>query len=110
MGIDFQIHRISVDISKGYRQFQKADSAANKDNLDSAVSHLNKGLNYFASAQVHLVKAEEDTYNKAGNEIDKGNKQLQESIDDYANGHADRGASHYEKAMESYDSALDLIG
>jgi exonuclease VII small subunit len=109
MGIDFQIHRASVDISKGYRQFQKADSAVYKDNLDSAVSHLNKGLNCFASAQDHLVKAEDDAYNKAGNEIDKGNKQLQESINEYADGHADRGASHYEKAMESYDSALDII-
>ena len=110
MGIDFQLHRASVDIAKGFRQFQKADTARYKDNVDSEVSHLSKGLNCFASAHDHLIKAEDDAYNKAGNEIDKGNKELQESIDDYANGHADRGASHYAKAMDSYDSALDLIG
>ena len=59
MGIDFQLHRASVDISKGYRQFQKADSARSKDKLDSAASNLEKGLNYFASAQDHLLKAED---------------------------------------------------
>jgi len=33
----------------------------------------------------------------------------QKSIDAYANGHVDSAASHYEKALESYDAALDLI-
>ena len=110
MGMNFQIHRASVDVAKGFRQFQKADSRLSNDNLDSAVSHLNKGLNYFATAQDHLVQAEEDAYNKAGDDIDKGNKQLQESIDAYANGHVDSATSHYQKALESYDAALDLIG
>ena len=109
MGIDFQLHRASVDVSKGYRQFQKADSARYKGNLDSTASHLDKGLNCFASAQDHLFKAEDDACKKAGNEIDKGNKELQESINAYADGNPDRAVSHYDKALESYDAALDII-
>ncbi|MBT8440200.1 MAG: hypothetical protein KJO91_10775 [Gammaproteobacteria bacterium] len=109
MGIDFQLHRASVDIAKGFRQFQKADSALSNDNIDSAVKHLNKGLDCFATAQEHVVKAEDDAYNKAGEEIDKGNKELQKSIDAYADGNADRAISQYESAMDSYDKALDLI-
>ena len=110
MGTNLQIHRASVDIAKGYRQFQKASSKLAKDKVDSAVDHFDKGLNCFASAGAHLVKAEEDAYADAGNEIDKGNKQLQEAIDALNDGHTDRAESHYDKAMDSYDKALDLIG
>lgn len=109
MGIDFQLHRASVDIAKGFRQFQKADSALSKDNIDSAVRHLNKGLDCFATAQEHVEKAEDDAYTKAGEEIDKGNKELQKSIDAYVDGNADRAISQYESAMDSYDKALELI-
>jgi hypothetical protein len=45
MGIDYQIHHASVDMSKGFRQFQKADNALSKDHVESAVNHLDKGLN-----------------------------------------------------------------
>jgi len=110
MGIDYQLHRAAVDIAKGYQQFQKADSALTKDKVDSAISHRNKGLDLFATAQDHLIQAEDDACTKAGNEIDQGNKQLQESMDDYAKGNVDSGARHYDKAMDNYDSALNLIG
>jgi len=109
MGINFQLYRASVDISKGYRQFQKADSARSKGNLDSAASHLDKGLNCFAAAHDHLLNAEDDACQNAGNEIDKGNKELQDSIDSYSNGQADRAERHYEKAMENYGAALDMF-
>jgi hypothetical protein len=109
MGIDYQLHRVSVDAAKGYRQFQKADNELNKGNIDSAVSHLKKGLNLFVTAGDHALKAEDDAYNKAGNEIDKGNKQMQKSIDEYDNGNADSAANHYADALNDYDNALDLI-
>ena len=41
MGLDYQLHRVAVDIAKGYRQIQKADKAFSKDNVDSAVNYLN---------------------------------------------------------------------
>ena len=110
MGIDFQLHRASVDTSRGFRQFQKADKALYDDKVDSAVRHLNKGLDYFDSALGHLAKAEDDAYKKAGSEIDKGNKELKKSIDEYGNGKTDSAASHYAKALDDYDAALDLIG
>lgn len=110
MGVEFQMHRASVDISKGFREFQKADSELYNDKVDAAVRHLNKGLNFFTSALDHAAKADDDAYNKAGNEIDKGNKELQEAITAYADGHADSAANHYQKALGSYDAALDLIG
>jgi hypothetical protein len=109
MGIDYQLHRVSVDAAKGYRQFQKADSKLAKGDIDSAVSHLKKGLNLFATAGDHALKAEDDAYNKAGNEIDKGNKQMQKSIDEYDNGNADSAANHYADALNDYDNAMDLI-
>ena len=110
MGIDFQLHRASVDTSRGFRQFQKADKALYNDKVDSAVSHLNKGLNYFDSALGHLSKAEDDACRKAGSEIDKGNQELKKSIDEYSNGNTDSAAKHYAKALDQYDAALDLIG
>ncbi len=109
MGLDFQLHRMSVDIAKGYRQIQKADADFNKGKADSAVSHLNKALNEFDAAMQHAAKAEDDTYNKAGKEIDKGNAELQKSVKAYGDGHADKAASYYESAVENYDRALDLI-
>lgn len=110
MGIDYQMHRASVDIAKGFRQFQKADKALSKDNIDVTVTHLGKGFDYFATAQDHLLKAEDDAYNRAGKEIDKGSKELQKSIDAYGEGNLDGAKNHYEKAIDSYDEALDTLG
>jgi tetratricopeptide (TPR) repeat protein len=109
MGIDYQLHRVSVDAAKAYRQFQKADKEFNKGNVDSASNHLNKGLDLFATAGDHALKAEDDAYNKAGNEIDKGNQQMQKCIDEYASGNVDSAENHYADALDDYDRALDLI-
>ena len=110
MGIDYQLNRVSANVGKGMRQFQKADSAFAKGKTDSAVKHLNEGYSYFDTAADHLAKADDDAAKKSGNEIAEGNKELKKSIDSYADGHNERGASHYDKAMTSYDSALDLMG
>ena len=110
MGIDFQLHRASVNLAKGLRQFQKADAAVYKDDIDRSVKYLNKGLDYFATAEDHMGKAEDDAYSKAGGEIDKGNKDLRKCIDAYAKGHVDSAQKDYESAMDNYDKALDLIG
>ena len=110
MGIDMQLHRASVDVAKGFRQFQRADNDVYKNNVDSAVRHLNKGLDCFNSALDHVAKADDDAYSKAGKDIDRGNKDLQKSIDAYADGNVDSAGNHYQKALGSYDAALDLIG
>ena len=109
MGINYQLHRVSVDIAKGFRQLQKADKELSKGNIDSAGNHLNKGLDLFVIAGDHALKAEDDAYNKAGNEIDKGNKQIQKCIDAYGNDKMDSAEDHYASAMDNYDKALDLI-
>ena len=98
-----------MDIAKGFRQFQKADSALSNDNIDSAVKHLNKGLDCFATAQKYVEKAEDNAYTKAGEELDKGNKEQQKSIDAYVDDNADRAINQYERALDSYDKALELI-
>lgn len=109
MGIDYQVHRASVDMSKAFRQFQKADNAFYDDNEDSAVDHLSRGMDLFQRALDHLAKAEEDAYNKAGDLITKGNAELQKSLDEYADGKDDSGARHYADALDYYDQALDII-
>lgn len=109
MGINFQVYRAAVNIAKGVRQFQKADKAIGKENVDSAARHLDKGMNDFAAALSHLEQAEEDAYVKAAKEIEQGNEQLKKALDAYADGN-DKGAeSHYEKALEKYDAALELL-
>ena len=110
MGLDYQLHRVSVDIAKGYRQIQKAGTAISKGKADSAARHLNDALNDFSAALDHAVKAEEDAYKDAGKELEKGNSELDKSIKAFADGHDEIGQSHYDKAVECYDKALDLIG
>jgi len=109
MGVEYQMHRASVDTAKGFRQFQKADNELSKDNVDSAVTHLSKGLDCFSAAMDHIAKAEDDAYSKAGSEIDQANKEMRKSIDDYANGELDSAQRHYTNALGKYDEALDLI-
>jgi len=109
MGVNYQLDRVAANVTKGYRQLEKAANAMTKGKTDSAVSHYNEGLSYFDTAMDHLVKADDDASKKAGKDIDSGNKELKKSIDSYANGHPDIAANHYDKAMTSYDSALDLI-
>lgn len=109
MGVDYQLHRVSVDVSKGFRQFQKADNDVYKEEYDAASNHLNKGLGFFSSAYDHAIKAEDDAYVKAGGYLDDGNKELQKSIDEYAAGNLDSAATYYQKAVTKYDDALDLM-
>lgn len=109
MGTNFQVYRAAANAAKGIRQFQKADEAIAKDKADSAVRHLNKGLDKFASSLDHLEKAEDDAFAKAAKEIDQGNEQLKKAIEAFADGNDDRAASHYEKALDKYDDALDIL-
>ena len=109
MGTKFQEFDMSFDISRAYREVQRADKDFANGKDDAAAKRLEKGYKYFASACNHLAKAEEDAYNKAGDKIDKGNRELQKSIDDYADGKGDRGAMHYDEAMNYYDEALDIV-
>jgi len=109
MGLDYQLHRVGVDIAKGYRQVQKAGAAFAKGDTNSGVGHLDKAWIDFDAAVKHAAKAEEDAYNKAGQEIDKGNAELKKSIEAYSDGHDERAASHYDSATEHFDRALDLI-
>ena len=110
MGINFQLHRASVNLAKGFRQFQKADAAYYNEEFDRSVKYLNKGLDDFATAVDHMENAEDDAYKKAGGEIQKGNSELKKYVDACSKGHFDRADNDYERAMDSYDKALDLIG
>jgi len=109
MGTKIQELEASWDVSRAIRQFQKADKSFSNDKSDAAQKHLQNGLDLFVKALKHIAKAEVDAYNKAGDDIDKGNQELQKSIDDYANGEDKRAARHYDDAMDSYDKALDII-
>ncbi|GAB3103465.1 hypothetical protein G8770_19745 [Aestuariicella hydrocarbonica] len=109
MGINFQLHRASVNAAKGIREFQRADNALAKGNDDTAVKHLNKGLEKFSTALDHLVKAEADTYAKAAKDFDQGNEQLEKAIEAWADGKDSVAVSHYENALMKYDEALDLL-
>ena len=109
MGLHHQAHRVSVDLAKGYRQIQKAAADFYKNDNDRAISHLNHAYNDFSAAMDHAVKAEEDLYKKVGSEIDKGNSDLQKSIDSYTEGNFEAAEGYYNKALNAYDSALDKI-
>jgi hypothetical protein len=110
LAIDYNVHRTSVDVAKGYQQLDKASTAFSRDNVDSAANHLNNALNDFSAAVEHAAQAADDACTKAGNEIDKGNAELQKSINAYANNHPDKAQGYYDSAVKNYDKALDLIG
>ena len=109
MGTKFQETEANFDLSKAYREVQRADKDITNGKDDAAVNRLQKGYNLFTKAVGHLANAEEDAYKKAGDKIDKGNGELQKSIDDYADGKDDSGARHYADAMKCYDDALDMV-
>lgn len=110
LAIDYQVHRTSVDIAKGFRQIEKAATALSRDNIDSAGNHLNSALNDFSAAVEHAAQAADDACKKAGDEIDKGNAELQKCINAYADNHPDKAQGYYDSAVKNYDKALDLIG
>ena len=91
MGENFQAYRAAVNAAKGIRQFQKADGKMDSDDVDSAVRHFDKGLNFLAAALDHLEKAEDDAYDKAADEFTKGNAQIQKCLDACNNDNVDGG-------------------
>jgi hypothetical protein len=110
MGTDYQKHRVSIDISKGFRQLQKADSEILKGEINRASSHYVNGLNYFVSAEDHASRVVDADYNKAAEEINLGNKELETTIAKYDDGNVNNTArDYYAKALDHYDIALDLI-
>lgn len=109
MGERFQIFEANVDMSRAFRQFQKADNAFVKDKDDLAKKHLANGLGLFKKVAGHLANAVEDVYQSATDEINKGNNELQKSVDAYANGNDDSAANHYDNALNHYDKVLDIL-
>jgi len=109
MGVRIQEFEAIWDMSRAFRQFQKADRLFTNDKTDDAVKHLEKGYELTSRALDHLEKAEEDAYKQAGKKFDEGNKYLQKSIDDYADGKDKSASRHYDDAMESYDKAFDML-
>lgn len=109
MGMGYQLDRAWVNAAKGIRQLQKADKAMQKDHMDSADDHFNKALHFFAIGVEHLEKAEDDADIKAGKYMSEGDDQLRKAVRLYAEGDVDAAEMHYEKALDKYDEALDLI-
>ena len=109
MGATTQEIKGSFDMSRAMRQFNKADKSFANNNVDAAVKHLQKGYNQLDNALTHIVAAAEDTYEAAGAKIEKGNADLQKSIDEYANGNDNSASRHYADAMNYYDEALDMV-
>jgi uncharacterized protein YukE len=109
MGLAHQEHRVYVDIAKGFREIRRAENAFYKEKLDSGVNHLAKALNDFGAAVDHAEKAADDASDKAAKDIDKGNAELQKSIDAYGDDDNDKAVKHYDRAVAHFDDALDLI-
>lgn len=107
--MDYQLDRAWANTAKGIRQCQKADTALLNGDYDTAGRHFDKALSHFETAVEHLAKAEDAANVRIGNLLDDGNQQLQKAIDQYAEGDIDSAEGHYEKALEKYDEALDLI-
>jgi Tfp pilus assembly protein PilF len=106
---DYQLNRVSANMAHGYSQVQKAVKELSRDDTRSATKHFNKALKYFTTAEDHAAKAVSDVYQKAGKELDKGNKELQKCIDAYDKGNIDNADKHYANAISHFDTALDMI-
>jgi hypothetical protein len=110
MGIDYQLDRAWANAAKGLRQCQKAEKALESGRTDAASDHFAKAGDKFGTAVDHLLKADDDAYKKAGSLLDDCNKQLQKAADAFLDGNDASAANHYDKALDKFDEALDLVG
>ena len=74
MGVEFQLHRGSVHLARGFNQIQKAGDSLADDKYDRATSHLDKALKEFGEASNNFTNAENDAYAKAGTQIDESQR------------------------------------
>jgi tetratricopeptide (TPR) repeat protein len=109
MGENFQIYRAAVNAAKGIRQFQKADKDVGKENIDRAVRHFDKGLNFLVNALEHVENAADDAYDTAAKHLAKGNAELKKCMDAFDSNDMSAASKHYDKALEHYDAALDEL-
>lgn len=109
MGINFQLHRGSAHLARGFREIQKASGSLADGNHKHCSQQFNNALEQFNEASNNFANAEEDAYAKAGKEIDKGNNELNQCVTAVANGKYDSATEHMDKALESYDDALALV-
>lgn len=109
MGTTIQEYIAAFDLSRAFRQFHKADKAYINENTDSAVRHLEKGITLVAKALDHIENAVDDTLEEAAKKFEKGNEEIQKSIDAFADDNDDGAERHWDKAMDLYDEALELV-
>ncbi|MEE4662231.1 MAG: hypothetical protein V2J89_17305 [Halieaceae bacterium] len=109
MGMNYQLDRAWANAAKGIRQCQKADKLLLEGEADSAAKHFDKALGYMATAVDHLAKAEDDAEIKAGNLLQEGSQQLDKATACWTKGDLDGAGAHYDKALDKFDDALDLI-
>ncbi len=109
MGTKIQEYLASFDLSRAFRQFHMANKAFNKDNIDSTAKHLERGLHLVVKALGHIEKAVDDQLAIAAGKFEKANEELQKSIDAFADGKDESAERHFDKAMDLYDEALDLV-
>ena len=109
MGTKIQEFVASFDLSRAFRQFHKADNDFVNGNVDSASKHLERGLNLAVKGLDHIGKAVDDTLDEAASKFEKGNEELQKSIDAFVDGNDNGAEKHFGKAMDLYDEALDLV-
>ena len=96
--------------NKGYDQLDKFDTKVFKDEPERAKLHLEKASKDFSDALTHLAKSEVgENRQGAVNDLNAGVDALDKAYQEMDEGRIDSAQSHYDKAVEYFNKAADIL-
>ena len=110
---DFRDHEWNEAVkyaNKGYDQLGEFDTKVFKDEPERAKLHLEKASKDFSDALTHLAKSEVGKDRQGAiNDLKAGVDALDKAYKEVDEGRIDSAESHYDKAVEYFNKAADIL-
>ena len=98
------------DVKRAYNQFSDFDWKVVSGEPKRAARHLTKSLDDFNAAMTHIAKADVGEPQKgAVDNVNRGIKELEDTVTALSLGNVDSAQSHYDKAATNFDKAAAIL-